>query len=631
MVSLLYGEGRWRHGAGMGTDPCSRLGRLVRVIVARFIASPEARMPLGFSLSRSSIGTRCMSLDSYPRGTARGIDLLALVGLWCVSIAVVNPMGDFPLNDDWSFGLAARHLAETGDFRPTGWTSMPLLFHTVWGALFCIPTGFSFDALRFSTLTLGLVGMLAMYWLVLLLQASRGVAMVAALCLAFNPIYHALSHTYMTDIPFTALVVVSALFYGRGLIEDSRRDVLIATTLALLATLNRQLGIALPLAYGISTLLVHGLTTRRALGAGVPFLLCVGALGVFQFWLGATGRLPAHYSMGSDRLHEALTGSIVATAVLTVKYSYAALLYLGCFAFPVLLLFTERIGHFLRSRLTTSVVLVAGGTLFSALAAILWLKGERMPIMGNIVNATGIGPFTLRDTYILETTQLAALPGAFLMLITLLSLIGGTCLLLLSGVAVLRVLPTLWPGKTPRESGLRIFLFLCAAIYLAPLLLAGFMDRYLVPVLPFVVASIACLPAIGEGHRSPFLSRATAVLMVLLVLITTCGTRDYLNWNRARWDGLTTLTDTMGVSPDQIDGGFEFNGLMQYDPEFEGLIWENSQLVSLTVKSWWWVKDDTYTMAFGEIPGYQRIAMFPYRQCLPPRTGSIFLLEKVQE
>jgi hypothetical protein len=35
---------------------------------------------------------------------------------------------------------------------------MTRVFQIVWGALFCFPFGFSYTALRISTLTLGLVG-----------------------------------------------------------------------------------------------------------------------------------------------------------------------------------------------------------------------------------------------------------------------------------------------------------------------------------------------------------------------------------------------------------------------------------------------------------------------------------------
>ena len=47
---------------------------------------------------------------------------------------------------------AVQNLVEKGDWRPTGFTAMPLITQSLWGAIFCPPPGFSFNALRFSTL-----------------------------------------------------------------------------------------------------------------------------------------------------------------------------------------------------------------------------------------------------------------------------------------------------------------------------------------------------------------------------------------------------------------------------------------------------------------------------------------------
>ena len=150
-----------------------------------------------------------------PKGAAR--DMLLLAAIWVASLFIVNPVGDFPLNDDWSFGLAVKRLLQTGDFRPTGWASMPLITQTLWGSLFCLPAGFSFNALRLSTLLLSLCSILGVYLLVRQAHPSRMLAAVTALTLGFNPIYYVLSNTFMTDVPFTAFLLAAAWFFSRNL------------------------------------------------------------------------------------------------------------------------------------------------------------------------------------------------------------------------------------------------------------------------------------------------------------------------------------------------------------------------------------------------------------------------------
>jgi len=49
------------------------------------------------------------------------LDLALLVMIFAVSIVVVNPLGDFPLDDDWSYARAVKGLVEHGDGdRPAG-------------------------------------------------------------------------------------------------------------------------------------------------------------------------------------------------------------------------------------------------------------------------------------------------------------------------------------------------------------------------------------------------------------------------------------------------------------------------------------------------------------------------------
>src|SRR6476661_2623762 len=96
-----------------------------------------------------------MSESAYPTPRAAAIiDMLGIASIWCISFLIVKPLGDFPLSDDWAYGLTVQRLVESGDFRPVGWIGMPFITNALWGSLFCIPFGFSFPALRISTIVL---------------------------------------------------------------------------------------------------------------------------------------------------------------------------------------------------------------------------------------------------------------------------------------------------------------------------------------------------------------------------------------------------------------------------------------------------------------------------------------------
>src|SRR5712692_2220691 len=119
--------------------------------------------------------------NSSEPGRVALVDMLIIASLWCATLIIVNPIGNFPLNDDWSYGLTVKHFLESGDFRPTGWTGMPLLTNVLWGSLFCIARGFSFTAQRLSTLTLSLVGILGVYILMRDVGQRRWLAVTTAL------------------------------------------------------------------------------------------------------------------------------------------------------------------------------------------------------------------------------------------------------------------------------------------------------------------------------------------------------------------------------------------------------------------------------------------------------------------
>jgi len=45
-------------------------------------------------------------------------------------------------------------------------------------------------------------------------------------------------------------------------------------------------------------------------------------------------------------------------------------------------------------------------------------------------------------------------------------------------------------------------------------------------------------------------------------------------------------------------------------------------------KSWWWVKDDRYMVAFGPVAGYRQAAWWPARRWLPRSPAGVALLER---
>jgi 4-amino-4-deoxy-L-arabinose transferase-like glycosyltransferase len=543
--------------------------------------------------------------------------MLLLAVIWIASLLVVNPLGDFPLNDDWSYGLAVKHLLQSGEFRATGWTSTPLITQTLWGSLFCLPAGFSFTALRFSTLSLSLCSILGVYLLVRQVHPSRLLATVAGLTLGFNPIFYALSNTFMTDVPFNAFFVAAAWFFSRNLQGGSDLDLLCGLACALAATLCRHLGLAVPMAFAASLIWSRGWAARWVIRAVIPLAVCVGGLLAFQHWLKATGRISVCYFDWNDRLVAALCSPRRLVPGLA-KHIGTALLYLGWFSLPVLVLVLPTAVEARRHRPAVIVGGCAGcAFVLCSIVALALLRGP-MPTEGNIVLAQGIGPLSLRDMHILNLPHLPTLGKGFWLAVTAASLLGGAFLVgAAAGMAV-----TLWRSFTParlrpdRTTG--IFCLLCGGIYLSPILLVGGWDRYYVQALPFLLVGMAAVAAASWHDQTRVRPVLAVLLLASLALFAVPGTRDYLTWNRVRWTALNDLLADRRVTAADVDGGFEFNGWYLYDPAYK----------ETPGKSWYWVDRDTYVLAFAETPGYAPVKQYHYSHWLPPYTGRILVLRK---
>ncbi|MDQ4067924.1 MAG: glycosyltransferase family 39 protein, partial [Actinomycetota bacterium] len=126
---------------------------------------------------------------------------------------------------------------------------MSLPFQVLWGALFSSVLGFSFVTLRLSTLVLAAGGAVAVFALCRALGSRRDWAALAAAAWLFNPLAYVLAGTFMTDVPFAALLAIASALYVRGLGPDTESPALVmaGSGAAAAAFLVRQHGLLIPI------------------------------------------------------------------------------------------------------------------------------------------------------------------------------------------------------------------------------------------------------------------------------------------------------------------------------------------------------------------------------------------------
>jgi hypothetical protein len=324
------------------------------------------------------------------------ICLVLITAIYVVAIAFVNPFGDFPLNDDWSYAIAVRTLVRDHIWRPTAWTGMPLFSNALWAAPLCGITTCTHEDLRVTTLLASVILFVATFTMVWRIRKELTLPVASALLVAFNPIAFALSFTFMTDILFSALMAVTATCFIISFQQNSAALYIFGTLAAVGATLSRQLGLCIPVAYlAVQLLQAFGWrlwpiqprnTDLTELIKGViPLAACIVALLFYNNWLDSHDRVPALYSAESDAIVALLNGPFRIAARVAASNVVITLLYMGVFVAPILVLTAGPDPIEKRLHLLRHLPLLAALAL--AVCAVGFMANQQriMPVIGNVL------------------------------------------------------------------------------------------------------------------------------------------------------------------------------------------------------------------------------------------------------
>lgn len=406
-------------------------------------------------------------------------------------LIIANPTGSFPLNDDWNYIRSAQLLAEQGRMLITCWNCSTNLVQIFYGAILVKLFGFSFEILRASTWLAGLGACVATYLLVKESSRRPVLAFVAALTLMSNAIFFNLSNTFMTDIPFLAVLIGSMYYAVRALRYGQNRDYLSALGLGLVSTFLRQYGVVF-LGLFVITYAIGRLKERNLLINSFGILLFAGALLLaFRAWLTSYG-LPGCYTVWMVYIQKQLSGG-VGPLFGTMLFNYLTeVIYLGLFVLPFAfgcipfvfgeLIKKERIFAF-----------VCAAELMICLLIGLVVKGVMMPLTTNVLHSAGVGPVLFAELKSVANEK--TLGFFFWLLVTLMSCKGVSIAFALT---VSRALSLKRTGGLVsclndvirfREAKIAFLFSSFICIYLSILAFTGLIDRYILPALPalFVV------------------------------------------------------------------------------------------------------------------------------------------------
>jgi hypothetical protein len=513
---------------------------------------------------------------------------LALIAIFLAAVLLVDPRGNFPLDDDWGVGLTTFTLLHTGRIQFTPFASATAYLQFVWGALWAATFGETFTVLRISTLVLSLASTLLAYFLLRRVGVRRRLAFFGAAALLFHPLFFWASFTSMTHVPFVFASLVAASLFVRA---EEKEGVWLA--LAFLTTVASFFTRQFAILNALAPLIVAVSMRRKKLA------ITYGAAAAVFGLLVVGGVLVA--SQKELALHRPSAANLVVRAAHYVFFNWQNVALF--FAAPLLLLLLSR-G---RPRLSRATVIVCA--VVFALVAWRMTFVVRMPIpylnSGNVFTDFGLGPPTLRDVFTLGMPHPFALPFAFKVALMLITTIGAV------------IAASLTVGSLPTSDPLVRY---CAVYVLCGTLIAAAMkihfDRYSIDTAwPFVILLIVLASRLELPRPARI---AAAIAISIAVTFAISGTAEYLAWNRARWNAYAYLRGH-GVTLEQMDGGYEINALLALRAGRKDL-----------AKPGVGVMDDQYILTFNrQVPGYQLLQSFPYPRWLGWSEGAVHAQRRI--
>ncbi len=428
-------------------------------------------------------------------------DLIFITSIFTILYWLLKSLHSVPHLDDWAYIQTVEQVYHTGKWKISNWSSTSLLFQIVWGLTFTKLFGLSILSLRMSTLCLNFLGVCALSSLLKGLKVSIFYRCLAILLLLFNPIYFDLSNSFMSDVQYTSLSLLTIYFYFKGMKEDRSLHLVLGSVFASCSFLTRQLGIFIFL----SVAFYLYLNRKKFTVAHVIFalLLPAGTLFSYAYWYANGGATWHQKQLAiSNSLSQFATPLAFLPELILRAFQFSTTL--GLFLFPLLAIHAV----FGQPQKREFMIYLAWImiTLLAISLQIMMGKSSVLPILDGLLAHGNSG----------------SLSGGFWIAITLLGYLGNV---LFGSFLTKQYLMA--RRRFDFSSQTTIIGLYLAAVFAFSLFHFHVFDRYLTPLLPYLMLWIApsitdFSPGVRLGSISSmktFKALSYAALMLLFFLI----------------------------------------------------------------------------------------------------------------
>jgi hypothetical protein len=505
---------------------------------------------------------------------------------------LLHLFADVPLHDDWTYVWSVEHFLKTGKLQVLDWSIHYPFAQILWGALFCLPFGFSFSALRVSTMVLAWLGAVALYGTLRELGQARSESLIAALVLIANPVFFLLSFSFMTDVPFVSVSNIAFFFIVRAFSRRRSLELWLGCAFGIVGFFIRQIAIAIPGAVLLYAIFTPALRTRKYLLPPiiVSLFICLTPLLIAQT-LGLTSQYTSREWVFDKWLHQYELG---------IPGLLRVMMHSGVALFPMSL---PLIGLFYRRPRFWGVTAV----LLLLAACSVWLTPEIPKPLDGMWNLVGLGK---------ERRLLRGLPDPNFLPSWL-----NYPLLAFSLFSFAAIIVKLLDAAAS-DNSLRLFVWyalghfgLIMAVWLFD---AWGSDRYSIVLLPPLIVILA-----NSQLKSKTTIAGIAVLALISMLVTWSETQN----NRAAAKGLAWLR-SRDIPFSEIDAGYALDGWYLYaHPEnlAPGSIPERDvPFVTTNEKK-------PYVIATSSMAGYKVLRRYTWSIPLRSLDYNVYVLEQLRD
>jgi hypothetical protein len=373
------------------------------------------------------------------------------------------------------------------------------------------------------------------------------------------------------------------------------------TVVSIVSALNRQIGLVFPLIFGIILLYISKRTFKDMMIAVLPFLLTYAAVFTYETTARNSGIIPVNYSLQINNIINTILHPSGSAMARIAYYFITSTVCLGLMMIPLVVsnmrshIRDLRFSKKAKALLILYLVIVSAKTFFT---------GHPLPFVGNIFHRFGIGPIIMTGFDTDTDVPLSAIETSVYSIFSL----AGAFVFSLSVFVIIK------KSGSDKKNISGLFIILLFVFYLLPLCFSYANDRYLIVLLPFFFFAY-----VNSGYLQ-FNIIKFGLYFTLILSISVICTSDYLNVHKAKYQASSHLLNDLKISPQSIDGGFEFNGwylgdpVKNYDPEHKG--------------RWWWIDKDDYIVSPVKFENYFVESEYETGTLFLPGIDKIYVLRK---